>query len=56
MADVPAGLATALQDCYRLDREFGQGGMATVYLAHDPVQCVRHPSTGLFRPFRHIPG
>jgi hypothetical protein len=28
MAAVPAGLATALQDRYRLERELGQGGMA----------------------------
>jgi eukaryotic-like serine/threonine-protein kinase len=28
-------LTTALADRYRLDREIGQGGMATVYLAHD---------------------
>jgi tRNA A-37 threonylcarbamoyl transferase component Bud32 len=31
-------LVTALADRYRLEREVGQGGMATVYLAHD----VRH--------------
>jgi hypothetical protein len=35
MATVPAGLADAPQDRYYLDRELGQGGMATAYLAHD---------------------
>lgn len=35
MTQVPDALARTLRDRYRLEREFGQGGMATVYLAHD---------------------
>jgi len=38
MPELPAAFATALADRYRIERELGQGGMATVYLAHD----VRH--------------
>ena len=34
--DVPDKLRQALADRYTLERELGQGGMATVYLAHDP--------------------
>ena len=35
MADPLPQLTTALSDRYRIERELGAGGMATVYLAHD---------------------
>ncbi len=35
MSDVVTRLTAALADRYRIERELGQGGMATVYLAHD---------------------
>ncbi len=38
MTPVPSHLTTALFDSYRIERELGAGGMATVYLAYD----VRH--------------
>ncbi len=38
MSDVLARLSSALENRYRVDREVGVGGMATVFLAHD----VRH--------------
>ncbi|UCG89146.1 MAG: hypothetical protein JSW71_11650 [Gemmatimonadota bacterium] len=35
MADVLDRLKAALADQYRIERELGSGGMATVYLAQD---------------------
>ena len=35
LSQTPSRLATALADRYRIERELGQGGMATVYLAQD---------------------
>jgi hypothetical protein len=35
MPEAPTAFADALSGRYRIDREIGAGGMATVYLAHD---------------------
>ena len=48
MAD-PARVAEALQGRYRIERELGQGGMATVYLAHD-LRHERKVAIKVLRP------
>ena len=35
MTSLPERLSVALADRYRIERELGAGGMATVYLAYD---------------------
>jgi hypothetical protein len=56
---VIAGLNAALTDRYRVERELGPGGMATVYLAEDakhirrlsvPTTCAGHAGTHVVRP------
>ena len=42
-------LTTALADRYRLDHQLGQGGMATVYLAHD-LRHDRQVAVKVLRP------
>ena len=42
-------LSAALADRYRLERELGQGGMATVYLAHD-LKHDRNVAIKVLRP------
>jgi serine/threonine-protein kinase len=49
MTDAAARLATALADRYRLERELGAGGMATVYLAQD-LKHDRRVAIKVLRP------
>ncbi len=49
MPDAPARLVAALADRYRIEREIGAGGMATVYLAED-LKHHRMVAIKLLRP------
>ncbi len=49
MADLLDRLKAALADRYRIERELGSGGMATVYLAHD-VKHDRQVALKVMRP------
>ena len=49
MTDVAERLRAALSDRYQIERELGQGGMATVYLAHD-VRHERKVALKVLRP------
>ena len=49
MTDPVDRLTTALQDRYRIERELGAGGMATVYLAED-LKHHRKVAVKVLRP------
>jgi Tol biopolymer transport system component len=49
MSETPSRLSAALADRYRIERELGAGGMATVYLADD-VRHQRKVAVKVLRP------
>ena len=49
MAEITARLKTALADRYKIERELGAGGMATVYLAED-LKHHRKVAVKVLRP------
>jgi serine/threonine-protein kinase len=49
MTEITERLKVAIADRYLIERELGQGGMATVYLAHD-VKHDRKVALKVLRP------
>jgi serine/threonine-protein kinase len=49
MSTIPDRLTAALSDRYTIERELGQGGMATVYLAHD-LKHARQVAIKVLKP------
>ncbi|NIW35031.1 MAG: hypothetical protein GWN32_00110, partial [Gemmatimonadetes bacterium] len=49
MTDLPESFTAALADRYRIERELGEGGMATVYLAED-LKHKRRVAIKVLRP------
>ena len=49
MTDITSRLTAALADHYVIERQLGEGGMATVYLAHD-VKHDRNVAVKVLRP------
>jgi serine/threonine-protein kinase len=49
VSGISVGFTPALADRYRIERELGQGGMATVYLAHD-LRHDRRVAIKVLRP------
>ncbi|HEU5154593.1 MAG TPA: protein kinase, partial [Gemmatimonadales bacterium] len=49
MSTIPDSLVAALADRYRIERELGQGGMATVFLAQD-LRHDRRVALKVMRP------
>ncbi len=49
MSQITSRLSTALADRYKLERHLGEGGMATLYLAHD-LKHERKVAVKVLRP------